>query len=181
MTRASSASAAELRIISCIPDWGLHLTGVVQVKGHATSDRTNGHYGAMTSANVGYLPPAGPLRWRARVRIMVVTRGPRMTGRRLGPTCRLRPMANISAPWPRHHHRAAQARPPRLFQLGHHHDGLARSSSNPTAAKPRDGRVLSRLPGHPGPGGHGACHRALMAALSMTGSGTVTWPHGRRL
>jgi len=28
------------------------------------------------------------------------------------------PMANISAPWPRHHHRAAQARPSRLFQLG---------------------------------------------------------------
>ena len=35
-------------------------------QGHATSNRTNGHFGAMTSANVGYLPPAGPLRWRAQ-------------------------------------------------------------------------------------------------------------------
>ena len=39
-------------------------------QGHATSNRTNGHFGAMTSANVGYLPPAGPLRWRAQTPLM---------------------------------------------------------------------------------------------------------------
>jgi hypothetical protein len=37
---------------------------------HTTSNRTNGHFGAMTSANVGYLPPAGPLRWRAQTPII---------------------------------------------------------------------------------------------------------------
>jgi hypothetical protein len=40
--------------------------------------------------------------------------------------------------------------------------------------------VFTVLTFGPGPGCHGACHRALMAALSMTGSGAVTWPHRRR-
>ena len=45
------------------------------------SDRTNGHFGAMTSANVGYLPPAGPLRWRAQSLLMQVRAGPAARGR----------------------------------------------------------------------------------------------------
>ena len=44
-------------------------------QGPATSNRTNGHFGAMTSANVGYLPSAGPLRWRARTPITRTWRG----------------------------------------------------------------------------------------------------------
>ena len=37
---------------------------------HDTSNRTNGHFGAMTSTNVGYLPRTAPLRWRAQSRLM---------------------------------------------------------------------------------------------------------------
>jgi hypothetical protein len=35
-----------------------------------TSNRTNGHFGAMTSTNVGYLPRTAPLRWRAQIRLI---------------------------------------------------------------------------------------------------------------
>ena len=34
------------------------------------SNRTNGHFGAVTSTNVGYLPRVGPLRWIARTWVM---------------------------------------------------------------------------------------------------------------
>ena len=37
---------------------------------HDTSNRTNGHFGAMTSTNVGYLPRTAPLRWRAQRPLM---------------------------------------------------------------------------------------------------------------
>ena len=38
---------------------------------HDISNRTNGHFGAMTSTNVGYLPSAAPLRWRAQIGLTV--------------------------------------------------------------------------------------------------------------
>ncbi len=52
--------------------WALHLTGVVQVR---ATPRVTGRTGTLepwTSANVGYLPPAGPLRWRAQTGIIVL-------------------------------------------------------------------------------------------------------------
>ena len=114
--------------------------------------------------------------------MMVVTRGPRMTCRRPGPTCRLRSdgehfgaLAPPSSP-------SCPGTSPRLFQLGHHHDGLARSSpqTRPLPNPGMDGfyqgfRVI------PDPVVMELVTEALMAALSMTGSGTVTWPHRRRL
>ena len=45
---------------------------------HDTSNRTNGHFGAMTSTNVGYIPRTAPLRWRAQKPLM-----------RTSPLCRL--------------------------------------------------------------------------------------------
>src|SRR2546429_4950642 len=49
--------------------WGSPFNRSSAGQGHATNNRTNGHFGAVTSANVGYLPPAGPLRWRAPIRL----------------------------------------------------------------------------------------------------------------
>jgi hypothetical protein len=36
----------------------------------ARSNRTDGHFGAVTSTNVGYLPRGGPLRWIARTPVI---------------------------------------------------------------------------------------------------------------
>ena len=140
------------------------------------SNGTNGHFGAMTSTNVGYLPPAGPLRWRAQFRIMVVTRGPRMTCRRPGPTCRLRSDGE---------HFGALAPPsspscpgtPAPFQLGTITMDSPAPPPNPTAAKPGMDGFCQGFRVIPGPVVMEPVTGALMAALSMTGSGTVTWPH----
>ena len=125
--------------------WGSPFNRSSAGQGHATNNRTNGHFGAVTSANVGYLPPAGPLRWRAPIPD---------SGRPARPAndmSKARADVSSTVRWrtPRHPGPAIITELPRHAAAPFSSLGTIRMDSpapppNPTAAKPRDGRVLSR-------------------------------------